>query len=218
MLHHSITRLAAAATLLALLGCTQAYPAKRKLDDYKTQKPTWSRGVAILTVDAGNRQLDQPTSSQVSDERSNADLPILAARMQIRARAPMDLAHDRLDEVLLSLGLEVADLDATPDDPGEYNVIIERMEYVTGVRAEPPATIAFHVQPTYHVRILAPSGTETFQGTPVPVLIDDAMELDDQKIAVHAAEIDESRREAISSLKTWLADELAGAHEEEKKP
>jgi hypothetical protein len=217
MLHHSMTRVAAAVTLLGLLGCTQAYPAKREIETYKTQRPAWARGVAILTVDGGNENLGQPTSSQVSDTRSRAGLESLAARMQIRARAPMDIAQDNLEGALAGLELEVADLDATPDDPGEYNVIIERTEYLTDIRAEPPAQLAFEVQPAYHVRILDPSGTKTFEGTPVPVLIEDLMELDDQAIAVHAANIDESRREAIASLKSWLAEELAGT-QAEKKP
>lgn len=217
MLHDSLTRLGAAIALVALLGCTQAYPAKREIDSYKEQSPTWSKNVAILTVDTGNEHLDQPTSSQVSGEQSRATLEALTTRLEIRSRAPMDTANDNLDDVLTGLGLKVVDLDAAPDDPGEYNVIIERAEYIVGVRAEPPAEVAFEVRPAYHVRILDPKETETFEGTPVPVLIENPMDLDDGQIAVHAANIEESRREAILALKAWLAAELAAPATAEKK-
>lgn len=216
MLHARIPRILAAALVLALLGCSQAYPAKRELATYKAS-PTWATSVAIITVDTGNELFEQPTSSQVSDRRSRADLESMAARLEIRTRAPMDIAADSLGDVLTGLGLRVLDLDAAPDDPGEFNVIIERAEYIVGVRAEPPAQLAFEVHPAYHVRVLEPSVTQTFEGTPVPILLEQPMDMDDAQIAVHAANIEESRREAILGLRAWLAAELA-SHHPPKKP
>jgi hypothetical protein len=146
-------------------GGTTAYAAVQPLHAYQ-QDPTWQHRLAVVTVGTGNTVTREPSRSLFEARQSTAAGDGLAAASQVQGAAsagapPLDLAG-QLEEA----GFTVARLDTAPQDPGDYNTVIEVSRYVTQQSSQP---LRLEMQTVARARVLAPAGEGVYEGNPVEI-------------------------------------------------